>query len=78
MNEETIVDPIYKRGFEHGYWLQRGNSKDLDGIINRSNQEQYKSGFKAGKKEAVREQVRERLRDNPSQSKDVSNEIDMD
>lgn len=71
MSEETKVDPIYKKGFEHGYWLQRGNSKDLDGIIDRSNQEQYKSGLKAGKKEAIREKVRTRLQDNPEKSKDI-------
>ncbi|MBS1780456.1 MAG: hypothetical protein JST70_14090 [Bacteroidetes bacterium] len=77
MSEET-VDPIYKKGFEHGYWLQRGNSKDLDGIIERSNYGQYKSGLKAGKKEAVREAVRARLQDNSEQSKDIQAGLDVD
>lgn len=76
MSEETTVDPIYKKGFEHGYWLKRGDSKDLDGIIKRSKLVQYKSGLIAGKKEAVREQVREHLRDDSRQSKDNTTEID--
>ncbi|MBN8672171.1 MAG: hypothetical protein J0L80_15920 [Chitinophagales bacterium] len=78
MSEETTIDPIYKKGFEHGYWLQRGDSKDLDGIIQRSNHDQYKSGLKAGKKEAVRERVRQQLQDNSGQSQDVNKEIDID
>lgn len=78
MSEETTVDPIYKKGFEHGYWLRRGDSKDLDGIIKRSNLEQYKSGLIAGKKEATREQVREQLKDNSGQSKDTTKGIEID
>lgn len=75
MSEETTVDPIYKKGFENGYWLKRGDSKDLDGIIKRAKQEQYKSGLIAGKKEANREQVREQLRDDTGHSKDREIEI---
>ncbi|HEY1009973.1 MAG TPA: hypothetical protein VGE24_04390 [Emticicia sp.] len=68
---------IYTKGFEHGYWLQRGDSKELDEIIKRSNHERYKSGLVAGKKEAVRERVRDRHKtDDQSQSQDKG--IDMD
>lgn len=66
--KEQKIDPEYINGFEHGYWLQRGNSKELDGIIARSQQENYKSGLKAGKKQATREKTRERLKDNKDQS----------
>lgn len=76
--EEQKIDPEYINGFEHGYWLQRGGSKELDGIIERSKQEHYKSGLKAGKKQATREKVRERLNDikDQSQSRDIG--IDLD
>lgn len=78
MSEETTVDPLYKKGFDHGYWLKRGDSKDLDGIIERSKLEQYKSGLIAGKKEAVREKVRDELRHNSEQSKDTERGIEHD
>jgi hypothetical protein len=53
MQQEEIlnVDPVYKKGFKHGYWLKRGNSPELQGIIDRSNYAQYKSGLIAGQKE---------------------------
>lgn len=78
MSEETTVDPIYKKGFEHGYWLQRGDSKDLDGIIQRSNHDQYKSGLVAGKKEAVREKVRERFQGSADKSQSPEKGMDIE
>lgn len=74
--ESEEVDPVYKKGFEHGYWLKRGDSKDLDGVISGSkNHAPYHNGLKAGKKEAEREQVRQRLHENTNQS---SQERDID
>lgn len=58
---------IYVKGFEHGYWLKRGDSPELDGIINRSNHAYYKNGLMAGKKEAERQRVRDRLEKNNDQ-----------
>ena len=56
------VDPYYKKGFEHGYWLKRGNSKDLDSVIHGSrNFAPYYNGLKDGKAEAERERARERI-----------------
>ncbi len=77
MEEITKVDPIYTRGFEHGYWLQRGNSKDLDAVLESSKgDETYHNGLKAGRKEAERETIRKRLQRNSDQSQ--SREKDMD
>lgn len=59
------LPPMYKKGFEHGYWLKRGNSKELDDVIKGSkNHKEYHSGLKAGKKEAIRESVRARMQSN--------------
>lgn len=76
--KEQKLDPEYINGFEHGYWLQRGNSKELDGIIARSQHEHYKSGLKAGKKQATREKTRERLKDNKDQSQSRQKGMDID
>lgn len=76
--EQEKVDINYKRGFEHGYWLKRGESQELDEIIKRSKDTQYSSGLKAGKKEATREQVRERMQRNSDQSNDVQKGIDIE
>lgn len=76
--EEQKIDSEYINGFEHGYWLQRGNSKELDNIIERSEQEQYKSGLKAGKKQATREKTRERLNDSKDQSQSREKGMDID
>lgn len=56
------VDPHYKKGFEHGYWLKKGNSPELDGIIKRNNHAQYGAGLKNGKAEATREMTLQRLK----------------
>ena len=62
MEEETKVDPLYKKGFEQAYWLKRGNNPHLNDIIqNNANGNKYHSGLLAGKKEAEREKLRERL-----------------
>lgn len=59
---DANVDPYYKKGFEHGYWLKRGNSKDLDSVIHGSrNFAPYYNGLKDGKAEAEREKARERI-----------------
>ena len=59
---EDSIHPNYKKGFEHGYWLQRGGSKELDGIMQRNAKaEHYHAGLKAGKNEATREAFRERM-----------------
>ena len=79
MEEITKVDPIYTKGFEHGYWLQRGNSKDLDAVLESSKgDETYHNGLKAGRKEAEREKVRERLHSHKEQSTDPETGMDMD
>lgn len=57
------VDPLYKKGFEHGYWLKKGKSPELDGIIKRNNHAQYGAGLKDGKAEATREQTLEQLKE---------------
>lgn len=72
MEDNNKLD-IYIKGFEHGYWLKRGNSEELDAIIERSNHDTYKAGLQAGKKEAIRESVRDRL-----QSNDQKREKGMD
>lgn len=60
--EEENVDPVYKKGFEHGYWLQRGNSKDLPQLMeNSASNAGYSNGLKAGSREAAREQFKEQL-----------------
>ena len=69
---------IYIKGFEHGYWLKRGDSPELDGIINRSNHAYYKNGLMAGKKEAERQQVRERLQGNDGQTQSPEKGIERD
>jgi hypothetical protein len=79
MEEQQKIDPRYISGFEHGYWLQKGNSKDIDAITQRAGtQPEYQSGMKAGRKEAQREKVRERLQRNTGQSADPEAGIDMD
>jgi hypothetical protein len=56
MEEEKTVDPIFKKGFEHGYWLQRGNSPELQKLMqDATKHEGYYNGLKAGSKEAERE-----------------------
>ena len=56
MEEELQIDPVYKKGFEHGYWLRRGDSQELKALIDRAkNHEGYHSGLKAVQKEAERE-----------------------
>ena len=78
MEDSTTVDPVYKRGFEHGYWLQRSNTHDLDKLIEKANsQPEYQSGMKAGQKEAMREQFRQRMSDlDKEQDKEKENEYD--
>lgn len=62
--ENETVDDSYKKGFEQGYWLQRGNRPDLVRDAMRSGPRLgggYSSAMKAGKDEAVREMLRARL-----------------
>ncbi|WP_118974077.1 hypothetical protein [Taibaiella koreensis] len=62
MEEEKTVDPIFKKGFEHGYWLRRGNSPELNDLIQRAaNHKGYYTGLKAGSKEAEREMFLDKL-----------------
>lgn len=78
LNDDKLP-PIYKKGFEHGYWLCRGDSEELENVINGSkNHKDYHSGLKAGKKEADREKVRERLQSNKEQSNEKEKGIDID
>lgn len=55
------VDPYYKKGFEHGYWLKKWKSPELNGIMKRNKHAQYGAGLRDGSKEAAREYVRERI-----------------
>lgn len=60
--EDQTVDPVYKKGFEQGYWLQRGNSVDLPDLMKKAEGHSvYSNGLKAGSKEAAREQFKEQL-----------------
>ena len=69
MDEQEKVDPIYKKGFEQGYWLQRGNSPDLSKALQQAGKNSsYVNGMKAGQKEATREQFKSRM----AQAKDRS------
>jgi len=62
--QEQKIDPKYINGFEHGYWLQKGNNKDIDAILESSKgNEAYYNGLKTGQKEAQREQFRQRMND---------------
>lgn len=77
--EQETVDPIYMKGFEHGYWLRRGDSKELDNVINGSkNHVGYQSGLIAGKKEAEREKTKERLNSQFDKSKNQDKNIDIE
>jgi hypothetical protein len=78
MEEQTQIDPVYKKGFEHGYWLRKGESTELDGLIERSKHDGYKGGLQAGKKEADREQVRSRLQGNSGQENSRDTGMDVD
>lgn len=60
--DDQKVDPVYKKGFEHGYWLRKWNSPELDKVMHGSrNHAGYSGGLKAGSNEAIREQVKERM-----------------
>lgn len=72
------IDPIYKKGFEHGYWLKRGDCAELDDIIERNKKWNYGTGLKAGKREAMREQVRERSKHNNERSQDRDKGMEME
>jgi hypothetical protein len=73
------IDPYYKKGVEHGYWLRRGESTELDDIINRSkNHVGYQTGLIHGKREADREKVKERLNEQFGTSPNYDRNIGMD
>ena len=76
LNDQSI-DPVYKKGFEHGFWLKRGDYKELDDLIERSKRnENYHSGLVGGKAEAEREKIREQLKAMKTRpSKDKGHEI---
>jgi hypothetical protein len=68
MSEEAI-DPIYKKGFEHGYWLKRGESPELRDLIIRLSKSDDKSegasnyykGIVAGEAEAKKELLKAKI-----------------
>jgi hypothetical protein len=81
--EEIIdIDPQYKRGFEQGYWMQRGNRPELQDIMQAAStnqQQHYADGLKAGSKEAIKEQVKvefDKMDSDKQKDKDAG--IDMD
>lgn len=78
--EQETVNPEYQKGFEQGYWLQRGGGSQLDELMNQSKgHKQYYSGLKGGQKEAQREKFREQMKDaDNNQQKDKEHGIEMD
>jgi len=62
--EQEHINPVYKKGFEHGYWLQRGGRLDQTGTADTGQKEtDYSRGFLAGSREAAREQFKNQLND---------------
>lgn len=60
--DEIKVDPNFKKGFEHGYWLQRGGGDAIDDLLKNTKKHlTYYEGLKAGKNEAVQEKIREHM-----------------
>lgn len=56
------VDPLYKKGFEIAYWLERGDNPQLKHIMeSNANGNAYDKGLRAGKREAEREKMREHI-----------------
>lgn len=73
------IDPIYKKGVEHGYWLRRGESTELDDIINRSkNHTGYQTGLIDGKREADREKIKERLNEQFKRTNAPNRNVDLE
>jgi len=77
---DDAVDPVYKKGFEHGYWLQRANSPDLDALIKgAAKHEEYYSGLRSGRQEAQRELFRDEMEQiEKDLEKDKDKGMDMD
>lgn len=76
--EDTKVDLTYKRGFEMGYWLERGKYQKLDQFVKSAEiHPEFQKGLKHGRKEVSREVVRQAfkaIRD----KQDNDNGIDVD
>lgn len=71
--------PQFIKGYEQGYWLQRGNRQELNDIITRAQtRPTYQYGLKSGAKEAEREKVREQFKNNKEQSTNPEKGMDMD
>ncbi len=56
------VDPLYKKGFEIAYWLERGDNPLLKHIMEaNANGNAYDKGLHAGQREADREKMKEHI-----------------
>lgn len=78
--EEETVNPEYQKGFEHGYWLQRSESSQLDELMEQSkSHKKYYSGLKGGQSEAQREKFREQMKNAENdKQKDKDRGIELD
>lgn len=78
--EEGKVDPQYKMGFNHGYWIEKGEPKTLVEMLERSPNKEgiYHQALLAGKKEAQREKVRNRIQNIDRGNRSKDNDIGYD
>ncbi len=64
METEEKIDISYKQGFEHGYWLVKGDNKKVNDILKDDKASpSYKKGFDAGRVQAFREQAKAKIAD---------------
>lgn len=76
--EQEKIDPVYKKGFEHGYWMQRADNLALKQVMTAQvKNADYFDGLKAGGKEAMREQFKDRMNKSKQQSKDKGKDLDI-
>lgn len=78
--EDEKVDEVYKKGFEHGYWLQYSKSAEFEKAMRSSAEHAgYGEGLKAGANEATRQQFREQMsKARETDAKDKSRDRDVD
>jgi len=79
INELNPPGAEYKKGFEIGYWMEKGNSSYLSQAIEAAkNVPDLLSGLKGGKKEAAKEKVREEIKQIREADKNRDKDRDMD
>ncbi len=82
------VDPLYKNGFEHGYWLKKGDSPDLRDMTQRVAKSAHKSdgatnyynGICDGTKQADKEKLLARIEQQfgTNKPKEPGKDLDFD